>query len=75
MHIETNKTTQSSLGVFAFLMEAGEKPEIGGVQRSGSTWARELAVRGDFLPRSQILTQQSFDRSLESALSSRGPWA
>lgn len=44
MHIETNKTTQSSLGVFAFLMEAGEKPEIGGVQRSGSTWARELAV-------------------------------
>lgn len=34
MHVETNNTVQSSLRVFAFLMEAGEKPEIGGVQRA-----------------------------------------
>lgn len=46
MHIETNKTTQSSLGVFAFLMEAGEKPEIGGVQRSGSTSAPRASCAG-----------------------------
>lgn len=41
MHIETNNTAQSSLRVFAFLMEAGEKPEIGGVQRTARQRQRQ----------------------------------